>query len=691
MSKEQSASIDFNINNPENKSRLATLFLLAKDNGGYLTYEQISDEFQIKTNNDNFHLIVTACQNLNIKVFKEDPGELIQEDEEIIHIDDETEEVGTCLAEISESELIIDPTKQYLKEMSESKLLSRADEQKTAKKIEEGYQMIIKAIGSCPRSIEKILEIAQKVENKEIKIEDFVDGYVDLEEKEEEFTKLEIRKEKTKTVKKIKNDKKDVSNISKNIENTNENEEEQNLISNVPLDTSGLINDDSDEEQELILSEIDVEDFEIEEDERITALIRQQENMEEIRNKVIQHLNKIAELYNELKILINKKGVMHPDYQSKIVTISTLLTQIRFTPSIISELCKDLDNLKKEIIKVNRKIEEICISSGMSKSRFTQVFFGNETNFNWVQSEIDANHDFSNELSSHKEKILVYQMKLKEYEESLKGINFAQFMTLHRQVSVGERKMNKAKEEMIKCNLRLVVSIAKRYLNRGIQLSDLIQEGNIGLMKAVDKFDYRRGYKFSTYATWWIRQAITRCLADQSRIIRLPVHLIDFLNKIKKITNEELQKNGKEPDVVFLSKKLDLPVDKVASLIKIAKEPYSIENQISEDGENTFADFIEDTNTLAPEELVEREQLKEVLEEALETLTPREAKVIRMRFGIGVGTDHTLEEIGNQFNVTRERIRQIEAKALQKLRASLKTEKLKTFFEGTTELNLIGE
>jgi len=691
MSKEQSASIDFNINNPENKSRLATLFLLAKDNGGYLTYEQISDEFQIKTNNDNFHLIVTACQNLNIKVFKEDPGELIQEDEEIIHIDDETEEVGTCLAEISESELIIDPTKQYLKEMSESKLLSRADEQKTAKKIEEGYQMIIKAIGSCPRSIEKILEIAQKVENKEIKIEDFVDGYVDLEEKEEEFTKLEIRKEKTKTVKKIKNDKKDVSNISKNIENTNENEEEQNLISNVPLDTSGLINDDSDEEQELILSEIDVEDFEIEEDERITALIRQQENMEEIRNKVIQHLNKIAELYNELKILINKKGVMHPDYQSKIVTISTLLTQIRFTPSIISELCKDLDNLKKEIIKVNRKIEEICISSGMSKSRFTQIFFGNETNFNWVQSEIDANHDFSNELSSHKEKILVYQMKLKEYEESLKGINFAQFMTLHRQVSVGERKMNKAKEEMIKCNLRLVVSIAKRYLNRGIQLSDLIQEGNIGLMKAVDKFDYRRGYKFSTYATWWIRQAITRCLADQSRIIRLPVHLIDFLNKIKKITNEELQKNGKEPDVVFLSKKLDLPVDKVASLIKIAKEPYSIENQISEDGENTFADFIEDTNTLAPEELVEREQLKEVLEEALETLTPREAKVIRMRFGIGVGTDHTLEEIGNQFNVTRERIRQIEAKALQKLRASLKTEKLKTFFEGTTELNLIGE
>lgn len=675
---------DFNLKDTEIQSKLATLMLLAQDNGGYVTYEEVIDEFQIKEDNEHFHTIIEACQGLGFKVYEEEPSGLIAEIEEQKVDEEETDSssmVEVAGTVIDKSTVKADSTRQYMKDMGKVALLSKEGETKTAQRIEEGTQMMMRGVSACPMTIENILADAIKIKNEEMKIEDLVDGFADVSQLED------VKEDEVKPTKKKKKEKK-VKNLTENAEvevDCEEDEEETASSSNFDQIENVLENEDDDvskELKELGLDTMSVDDLE-EESRKYTEQIRQQENMERIKGAVIKQLDKVEEIYAEVRQIVESKGSDNPEFKNKIIEIAGLLTEIRFTPNKIREFCQVFEKYMKEIEANENEIRRLCVDkAGMSLARYTQVFADNETDLTLVDKEIEGNYDFSPSLKRYRDHVLLYQKKLRNIEASLKGIKIKDFKMLSRQVEMGERKMTKGKDTLTESNLRLVISIAKKYFNRGMDLLDLIQEGNIGLMKAVDKFDYRRGYKFSTYATWWIRQAITRCLADQSRTIRLPVHLIDYLSKMNKITNEHLQKYGKEPDVVFLAKEIDLTVERTAWLQKISKEPHSLDASINDENDSSLADIVEDTQTLTPEQTMIKEQLKNVLDELLETLTDREAMVLRMRFGLGLGTDHTLEEIGVQFDVTRERIRQIESKALQKLKNNPKSSQLKFFYEG---------
>jgi RNA polymerase primary sigma factor len=343
------------------------------------------------------------------------------------------------------------------------------------------------------------------------------------------------------------------------------------------------------------------------------------------------------------------------------------------------------DTLREQVGQVRtleRAVLHTCVDrAGMPRAHFIKVFPGNETNLNWVLDEVAGGHPYSETLERHVPAVQELQQKLIDLQASV-VLPLKDLKDVNKRMATGEAKARKAKREMTEANLRLVISIAKKYTNRGLQFLDLIQEGNIGLMKAVDKFEYRRGYKFSTYATWWIRQAITRSIADQARTIRIPVHMIETINKMNRINRQILQETGSEPDPATLAQKMDLPEDKVRKILKIAKEPISMETPIGDDDDSHLGDFIEDTGTLSPSEWALHGSMRDVVKEVLDSLTPREAKVLRMRFGIEMSTDQTLEEVGKQFDVTRERIRQIEAKALRKLRHPSRADKLKSFLEG---------
>ncbi len=403
--------------------------------------------------------------------------------------------------------------------------------------------------------------------------------------------------------------------------------------------------------------------------------------LEDLRMKSLLKFDRVSLLYQNMQDAYKDVGYNSWSYCKAQQSIQNELVCIRFTAKMVEKLADTLRNQVENVRKIERAILTACVDrGGMSRSRFIKIFPGNETNIRWILDELSNKNYFSEFLERQVPNIQELQNKLIHLQNSI-ALPLKDLKNVNKQMASGEAKARKAKREMIEANLRLVISIAKKYTNRGLQFLDLIQEGNIGLMKAVDKFEYRRGYKFSTYATWWIRQAITRSIADQARTIRIPVHMIETINKMNRISRQILQETGSEPDLSTFAEKMEMPEDKIRKILKIAKEPISMETPIGDDDDSHLGDFIEDSSTLAPADAALHGSMREIVKEVLDSLTPREAKVLRMRFGIEMNTDQTLEEVGRQFDVTRERIRQIEAKALRKLRHPSRADKLKSFLD----------
>ena len=433
--------------------------------------------------------------------------------------------------------------------------------------------------------------------------------------------------------------------------------------------------------EQLTQIEDDTDAIEDEEDETDPGVI-ESENLERLKVAALERFGTIRKLFTRMLTVLQKEGHKAPKYLELQKKISAELMQIRFSARMVEKLCDSVRTEVDNIRQHERKIQDLVVNKGgMPRPDFIKAFLANETSLRWIDREVSAHHGYSEQLAKYRQAIVEQQQKLLDLQTRVM-IPLKDLKEINKQMSTGEAKARKAKREMTEANLRLVISIAKKYTNRGLQFLDLIQEGNIGLMKAVDKFEYRRGYKFSTYATWWIRQAITRSIADQARTIRIPVHMIETINKMNRISRQILQETGQEPDPATLAVKMEMPEEKIRKILKISKEPISMETPIGDDDDSHLGDFIEDQSTVAPSEAAVNASLRDVCKDILDTLTPREAKVLRMRFGIEMNTDHTLEEVGKQFDVTRERIRQIEAKALRKLRHPSRSEKLRSFLEG---------
>ncbi|BAU46750.1 RNA polymerase sigma factor RpoD [Sulfurifustis variabilis] len=607
------------------RSQLRKLIIQGKEQG-FLTYREINDHLPEDVHDtDQIEAVVSMINDMGIQVFDEapDPDALLLKTEPAPADDEEeaAEEAEQVLASAVDSEFgrTTDPVRMYMREMGTVELLTREGEIELAKRIEDGVRQTTEAIAACPAAIAEVVRMMDLVEADQMRLTDLVVDFVDPNAPDMPLPEVTPKAA------------------------SDESEEEES--------ESGGGGGDSEEEGGPN------------------------------REEAFARFARIRKLHTSLIKTIAKKEYDSPEAKRVQKKLADEFMQIKFVSKQVNRLVEYVRSLVDQARGQEKVIMDVCVAkSRMPRKTFLKIFPGNETNKRWVKRAIKADGVNAAVLESHADEVLGAQDKLKQIEERA-GLPIGALKEVNRRMSIGEAKARRAKKEMVEANLRLVISIAKKYTNRGLQFLDLIQEGNIGLMKAVDKFEYRRGYKFSTYATWWIRQAITRSIADQARTIRIPVHMIETINKLNRISRQMLQEMGREATPEELAERMDMPEDKIRKVLKIAKEPISMETPIGDDEDSHLGDFVEDQNTVAPPEAALGSGLKQATMDILGTLTAREAKVLRMRFGIGMNTDHTLEEVGKQFDVTRERIRQIEAKALRKLRHPSRSEHLRSFLD----------
>ena len=618
-------------------SQVAALISRGKEQG-YLTYAAVNDHLPDSiTESEQIEDIIQMLQDVGIPVHERAPesddtmfGESADATDEVAE-----EEAAAVLASVeNEPGRTTDPVRMYMREMGTVELLTREGEISIAKRIEEGIRDVLNSIAYWPNAVEVVLKEYNDFLTGERRLADILSGYLDPETDEDIPEVLE-----------------DVEELEEEDESSTKSTKEVKL-------------DDDDEEEE---SEGDDDSEGDSGPDPEVAKVRFAE---------------LEAAWAQTKAVIEKHGRNSPEANEALESLATVFMMFKFTPRLFDIISEMIRGTHEQIRANEREIMRYAVRRGrMDRNQFRTSFPKQESNPAWLDEQIAK---APAEIKAHLEKVrpdvLAFQQKIADIEKEL-GLNVSEIKDISKRMAIGEAKARRAKKEMVEANLRLVISIAKKYTNRGLQFLDLIQEGNIGLMKAVDKFEYRRGYKFSTYATWWIRQAITRSIADQARTIRIPVHMIETINKINRVSRQLLQEMGREPTPEELGERLEMDEVKVRKVLKIAKEPISMETPIGDDEDSHLGDFIEDQNITSPIDAATSEGLKEATREVLENLTEREAKVLKMRFGIDMPTDHTLEEVGKQFDVTRERIRQIEAKALRKLRHPSRSEHLRSFLE----------
>lgn len=593
--------------NPQ--SQLKLLVAKGKEQG-YLTYAEVNDHLpEDIVDSEQIEDIIQMINDMGIQVVETAPDadDLIMS--ETVTDEDAAEAAAAALSTVdSELGRTTDPVRMYMREMGTVELLTREGEIDIAKRIEDGINQVQLAVAEYPESISYLLDQFDKVEAEELRLTDIISGFVDPSQEE------------------------DLAPTATHIGSE--------------LSETDLADEDEDEEDE----DEDGDDDDSEDDNAIDPEVAR-EKVSELRRS-----------YEAVLASTQQKGREDDSTKEAITELAEVFKQFRLIPKQFDRLVDEMRQTMDKVRTQERLIMRLCIDTGrMPKKNFVQVFAGNEASDTWLDAVLAAGKPYSDRIKENEEDLRRCIQKLKLLEEET-GLSVERIKDISRRMSIGEAKARRAKKEMVEANLRLVISIAKKYTNRGLQFLDLIQEGNIGLMKAVDKFEYRRGYKFSTYATWWIRQAITRSIADQARTIRIPVHMIETINKLNRISRQMLQEMGREPSPEELAERMMMPEDKIRKVLKIAKEPISMETPIGDDEDSHLGDFIEDTTLELPMDSATMQNLKFATNEVLAGLTPREAKVLRMRFGIDMNTDHTLEEVGKQFDVTRERIRQIEAK-----------------------------